>query len=852
MGRKKAHGGKITLSLAQFQDQMIAETELLISEGWLEHDETSTRPNSISAEQHDPSIMNNDHSVNNHLKQSVAKDMMTFHTEWNAEKTHQLVGQFDHPHHHHTTSNHLDLADEVSGESTLEADLRLALALQEEEDYAFASHCANREYNNYHPMRVSVHPGGGIQIGGNSGFDLQQRCTRANQLKVMVVEDESYIRKNPNNQPQSTTRRNSTYSGVVGGACNMLFDDYELCGDDDSLYAMMNGDFDEDDEEDEDLDTENSYDEDFFDHMEDDIGDNDREQDESYCVGSEQDSSSRQSTAAACSKSLEEEGTSIPVNIKRRNSSAHSKSNNGNSSSLDGSSHSFEKKKDNSGGRLPKKQYLENNINRVVIPSHVRSAIYTSERKQIEKKIKEGNKMEDRATVEGVMDKKTRMMLYKFRNNGTLDSINGCCSTGKEANVYHATAGQPYEGNVIENIPGASMNTSTTSQGEEASPHTCSNNDDDDMMRTDLAIKIYKTSVLEFRDRDRYVTGDRRFKHGYCKSNPRKMVSVWAEKELRNLRRMDEVGIRVPKVIALKQHILIMEFIGKGGRCAPRLKEANIPNSKLKPLYLDIIKTMRTMYHKAKLIHADLSEYNILLYKGIPYYIDVSQSVEHDHPHALEFLRKDCENIKNFFERKGLGLNDILTTKELFDFVTDVNISEEIIDGYLDKMFSKIEKRPPVLNEQEQVQAEIFKQVFIPRALIEIEDPLDHQSAVDTDDVFFYKSVTGINDNLTASTNIPYGLTAQEMYEITGKPLPEEEEQDDENDNDESNDKNTCDASASSSPHLDQHVDPNDTSFKQDRKEWKQLVKQQNREKRQNKTPKKVKKQILKHTTRKP
>ena len=25
--------------------------------------------------------------------------------------------------------------------------------------------------------------------------------------------------------------------------------------------------------------------------------------------------------------------------------------------------------------------------------------------------------------------------------------------------------------------------------------------------------------------------------------------------------------------------------------------------------------------------------------------IDVSQSVEHDHPHALEFLRKDATNI---------------------------------------------------------------------------------------------------------------------------------------------------------------------------------------------------------------
>lgn len=30
---------------------------------------------------------------------------------------------------------------------------------------------------------------------------------------------------------------------------------------------------------------------------------------------------------------------------------------------------------------------------------------------------------------------------------------------------------------------------------------------------------------------------------------------------------------------------------------------------------------------------------------GDAYIIDVSQSVEHDHPHALEFLRKDCSNI---------------------------------------------------------------------------------------------------------------------------------------------------------------------------------------------------------------
>ena len=53
----------------------------------------------------------------------------------------------------------------------------------------------------------------------------------------------------------------------------------------------------------------------------------------------------------------------------------------------------------------------------------------------------------------------------------------------------------------------------------------------------EVAVKVYKTSVLTFKDRDRYVAGEFRWRHGYCRSNPRKMVRMWAEKEMRNYRR---------------------------------------------------------------------------------------------------------------------------------------------------------------------------------------------------------------------------------------------------------------------------------------------------------------------------
>jgi RIO kinase 1 len=69
------------------------------------------------------------------------------------------------------------------------------------------------------------------------------------------------------------------------------------------------------------------------------------------------------------------------------------------------------------------------------------------------------------------------------------------------------------------------------------------------------AIKIYKTSILVFKDRDRYVSGEFLFRHGYNKSNPRKMVKVWAEKEM-------SASIRqvflAPEPLDLRMHVLVM------------------------------------------------------------------------------------------------------------------------------------------------------------------------------------------------------------------------------------------------------------------------------------------------------
>lgn len=101
-------------------------------------------------------------------------------------------------------------------------------------------------------------------------------------------------------------------------------------------------------------------------------------------------------------------------------------------------------------------------------------------------------------------------------------------------------------------------------------------------------------------------------------------------------------------------------------RPSPRLKDADVPSDLLPSLYADLLVTVRILYHVCRLVHADLSEYNILFHRSHLYMIDVSQSVEQDHPHALEFLRTDLTNVDEWFKKRGV---QTLGLRRSFDFV---------------------------------------------------------------------------------------------------------------------------------------------------------------------------------------
>lgn len=217
----------------------------------------------------------------------------------------------------------------------------------------------------------------------------------------------------------------------------------------------------------------------------------------------------------------------------------------------------------------------------------------------------------ERATLEEVFDQSTLMVIYDFLNKGILDEIHGVVNAGKEARVYW----------------------SKNKEGKE------------------LAVKIYLTSSAEFlKGMRKYIEGDKRFKG--VKHDTRSLIYTWAQKEFRNLQQATRAKVPVPKPIAVQKNVLVMEFIGKNGVSAPSLREQ--PINEPEKVYSRLLTIVERLYRKAELVHGDLSEYNIMMWKSKPVIFDLSQAVPTSHPMAGFLLRRDLANLNRFFNRLGV------------------------------------------------------------------------------------------------------------------------------------------------------------------------------------------------------
>ncbi|MBJ16859.1 MAG: serine protein kinase RIO [Euryarchaeota archaeon] len=214
----------------------------------------------------------------------------------------------------------------------------------------------------------------------------------------------------------------------------------------------------------------------------------------------------------------------------------------------------------------------------------------------------------DRRVFDQVFDRSTLLALHKLMQQENIETIDYPIARGKEAHVFRASS-----------------------------------------QKGPLAVKIFHTTNAVFKGLAKYIDGDPRFS-GLSRRH-RELVNIWVRKEFRNLKRMRKSGLRVPEPMFNLKNVLVMEFIGDEDSPSPRLKDIDVEN----PLsvFEDLLEIAAVIWQTCDLVHADLSEYNILWYDEYPWVIDAGQAVTTRHPNAKEFLVRDVTRLTDWINRKG-------------------------------------------------------------------------------------------------------------------------------------------------------------------------------------------------------
>ena len=210
-------------------------------------------------------------------------------------------------------------------------------------------------------------------------------------------------------------------------------------------------------------------------------------------------------------------------------------------------------------------------------------------------------------TDKGVFDAFTNKNLYELKKRGYFDELESPIFVGKESNVFSAKRG-----------------------------------------KKKVIIKIYRVQNCDFKRMFQYIKQDPRY--DFLRNKRREIIFSWTQREYKNLLRAEKGKVKVPKAIAVRSNILVEEFIGDSDP-APPLKDA-YPEDPQK-FFNALIKEIRKMY-KIKLIHGDLSSFNILNYNGKPVLIDFSQGTLTKTPNSEELLIRDVNNIIKFFKKLGV------------------------------------------------------------------------------------------------------------------------------------------------------------------------------------------------------
>ncbi len=220
--------------------------------------------------------------------------------------------------------------------------------------------------------------------------------------------------------------------------------------------------------------------------------------------------------------------------------------------------------------------------------------------------------VQHRKLLDEFFDHSTLLAVSRLVNRGLFDSVDYPISTGKEGGVFRATAGSEFR-----------------------------------------AVKVYRVSNTVFRHLPEYTLESLRRESSV--KNFGGLIFAWTRREHTILGRLATAGVRAPRPYGHFRNVLVMEFIGtRDGLAAPRLVDAPVDDPA--SLYTDLVHEIGRMAREARLVHGDLSPYNVLFHEGHPVLIDVAQAVPAEHPDARRLMERDVQNFAKFLGRLGYSV----------------------------------------------------------------------------------------------------------------------------------------------------------------------------------------------------
>ncbi len=238
--------------------------------------------------------------------------------------------------------------------------------------------------------------------------------------------------------------------------------------------------------------------------------------------------------------------------------------------------------------------------------SRAEQLLFPSRRERTEDRRKES---QQRKLLDEFFDHATLLTISRLAGQGQFESIDFPISTGKEGGVFRATGPGGYR-----------------------------------------AVKVYRIGNTMFRRLPAHVLAE--LKRGASERNYGRLIYAWTRREHTILRRLAVAGVRCPETYGYYRNVLVMEFIGTDGVPAPRLMDAQVEDPA--GLYEDLVVQVRRMFHRARLVHGDISPYNVLYHEGHPVLIDVAQAIEREHAQARELLERDIGNFARYFKKLGV------------------------------------------------------------------------------------------------------------------------------------------------------------------------------------------------------